>query len=133
MAESGLDLRTFATSDLTPEIENDQVRRISGSRNRVLSKADLDQAFENLDKHFSFIGVSDEYDRSLVLLQRYFPSFDIRYVARNISRKQPLFAQDDHGEIVNSIKERNQLDAELYRFAKERLARCGRTWATAIF
>ena len=122
VASKGMDIHSFATSDLTGEIDNDQVRRIAGSDAEVMSDADLTRAIENLDRSFSFVGVSEEYDLSLVLLRRHFPSWDVRYVARNIGRADIGSSHRAYEKTLENIERRNRLDAELYRYVRARFS-----------
>ena len=120
VASKGMDIHSFATSDLTSEIDNDQVRRISGSDAEVLADSDLARAVENLEHSFSFVGICEEYDRSLVLLSRQFPGWDIRYVVKNVSRKEPVSSQQAYDKTLDQIRSRNSLDSELYKYARGR-------------
>ncbi len=118
--QNSMDLRSFAASDLTSEIDNDQVRRISGSENEIVTNDDLARAIENLEHSFSFVGICEEYDRSLVLLSRQFPGWDIRYVVKNVSRKEPVSSQQAYDKTLDQIRSRNSLDSELYKYARGR-------------
>ena len=118
--QNGMDIHSFAVSDLTSEIDNDQVRRISGSENKIITNADLARAIENLEHNFSFVGICEEYDRSLVLLSRRFPGWDIRYLAKNVSSKEPVSLQRAYDETLDQIRGRNILDSELYSYARSR-------------
>ncbi len=120
VASKGIDIHSFATSDLTSEIDNDQVRRIAGSNAEVMADADLARAVENLDRSFSFVGISEEYDQSLVLLRRHFPEWDVRYVARNIGGADIGSSQRVYEKTLENIERRNRLDAELYRYVRAR-------------
>jgi hypothetical protein len=126
MTKMGLDITSFAESDLTREIENDQVRRISGSQRDTMTGEDLAQAIENLNRHFAFVGVCEEYDLSLVLLRRMFSVLDVSYVTRNVGEKKPLSCGNDRGRLVATIESRNQLDEQLYDYARLRLKQCAR-------
>ncbi|MEE8576077.1 MAG: sulfotransferase family 2 domain-containing protein [candidate division Zixibacteria bacterium] len=120
VASKGMDIHSFATSDLTREIDNDQVRRIAGSNAEVMADTDLAQAVENLERSFAFVGVSEEYDQSLVLLRRLFPRWDVRYVARNIGRADIGSSQQVHEKTLENIERRNRLDVALYRYVRAR-------------
>ena len=118
--QNKMDIHSFAVSNLTSEIDNDQVRRISGSENKTVTSADLAHAIENLERSFSFVGICEEYDRSLVLLSRRFRGWDIRYLAKNVSNKDPGISQHAYDQTLEQIESRNRLDFELYRFARSR-------------
>jgi len=130
--QNGMDIHSFAVSDLTREIDNDQVRRISGSENKIITNADLARAIENLEHNFSFVGICEEYDRSLVLLNRRFPGWDIRYLAKNISSKEPVSSQQAYDKTLDQIRGRNSLDSELYSYARSRFTAGVRREGTSV-
>ena len=48
----------------------------------------LERAKRNLDEHFSWLGMTERFDESLILLRRTFGWRDVRYVSRNVSRSR---------------------------------------------
>ncbi|WP_238710415.1 sulfotransferase family 2 domain-containing protein [Oceanipulchritudo coccoides] len=79
----------------------------------------LEKALSNLDNFFSFVGIQEEFDRSLLLLAETFNWRNPCYVRLNTSRiteSKPAA----HEDLKIRIKECNQLDSELYAICKER-------------
>ena len=123
MHKSGMTLSDFVASDLTPEIDNDQVRRISGSTAKNLGSVDLERALSNLENYFPFVGLAEQYDLSLVLLGSIFPHWDMSYVRRNIGKKELIQDSAEYATIETVIHERNWLDDKLYEHVYEQFQR----------
>ena len=47
----------------------------------------LETAKRNLEAHFAWVGITERFDESLVLLGRTFGWRDVRYVSANVSRR----------------------------------------------
>ncbi len=98
--------------------DNFMTKRIAGSE-------DLDKAKRILDEKFSFVGLIESFDESLLLMKNELPeyNFDVRYEVKNKSNNKNYQsnAQLTDKTILNEIKKRNQLDIELYRYAKSTL------------
>lgn len=116
-------LKDFVSGKVTNEINNGQTRMISGITNIPFGKCDhtlLEKARDNIDKYFAVVGLVEEFDPSLLLMKRTLgwktPYYTKRNVTKDISRVQGI--SDD---TLNLIGEYNQLDMELYQYAKERL------------
>jgi hypothetical protein len=113
---SKVGLLEFIQGDLDrQEIENGQTRQIAGLINGWPDHRTLDQAKQNMKEAFGVVGVMELFDQSLVLLKR------------RLGWKRPFYARmnvaKDSGpppteEVVESIRERNLLDIELYEFAR---------------
>jgi len=115
-----LDLEAFVTRYSLRELNNDQTRRISGIEPETYpsSTIALRKAKENLRKHFSVVGVTERFDETLILLQRRFGwSGNLFYYPKHISRCRPSLLELPQSSI-DAIKDRNDLDIELHRFAK---------------
>lgn len=99
-----------------PRFTNFMTTRIAGS-------PDISRAKQFLADHFSFVGLADQFDESLLLMRRMLdlPHFDIRYVRRNESR-DPLYAEKkssivENRDTLEMIRSQNLLDLELVDFA----------------
>jgi len=121
IVDGRLDVRAYASSGLSDELENGQVRLLS-LRARELGDCDrpcLEEAKQNLLAHFPVAGLTERFDESVLLLRRAF------------GWRLPVYAQANAGdrsardrldpETRQVLEERNRLDFELYRFAAERL------------
>jgi len=76
-----------------------------------------EQAMDNIEKHFFFIGITEYFDESLILLKKYLGWNYIYYIPRNVTNTKVKNFDD---KIINKIKEKNKLDAKLYIYMKEK-------------
>jgi hypothetical protein len=99
--------------------DNQQVRFISGCREgKSITGVHLRQAKDNLQRHFSAVGITEDFERSLALYCKVFGWNHMLYVRRNKThlkerRKKPTSVQ------MKLLEASNTLDQELYLFAKE--------------
>lgn len=118
-----VDVVEFMSNPKYIEVDNDQTRRISGLEPPLgqCTRATLEQAMENLRRHFSVVGVTERFDETLLLLRRTFGwGDDVSYYPKNQNpRKAPTATLPP--EAVDAIRERNALDIALYDFANELL------------
>lgn len=86
----------------------------------------LNTAKQHIDKEFSFVGIVEKFDESVVLLKKVLGWKNAYYLKRNTSSQHHTY-QSNHfkftDELVEKLQEKNQLDLELYQFAKERFER----------
>lgn len=73
-------------------------------------------ALVNVRTHFSFVGLTEYYDESMVLLQEKIGLSEIYYARRNESFGPGLLLEDRHLEQVRNL---NSLDLILYERLKE--------------
>lgn len=77
----------------------------------------LEMAIENIKKHFFFIGLTEDFDRSLIPIRHLLNWKIIPYYAKlNVVREKKKLDQ----KTIDKIKEKNSLDIELYNFCKKR-------------
>lgn len=120
LTEERLGLRTLLERGTTTELFNLQTRMIAGESNldRSLDRSALERAKQNLQTNFCFVGLTEEFDASLILLSRTFDWSIPFYVKKNVSRKksrpESIDAQTDA-----LLREANALDLELYEFAQK--------------
>jgi hypothetical protein len=90
-----------------PKNQNLMVRRIAGSDN-------VEQAINIIDNHFSFVGLLEHFDESLLLLKNCFPdfNFNVHYEKKNSGRSSE--EADELGQYKQLIAEKNELDLILY-------------------
>lgn len=112
------------------DLNNGQVRRIAGisdahSMNSFgnLSRTTLDIAKQNLKDKIHVFGILEEYNKSLVLLRRYFQWGNVFYFKLNQSQKKMKAIHVDEELITEQglelAKQLNSLDIELYNYAKD--------------
>ncbi len=119
--EERMSLEEFAASPPFREADNDQVRRIAGADPEIggCTEATLAAAKDNLRRHFAVVGVTERFDETLVLLNRRLGwTREVASYPRNVN---PARGPTDSlpRSTVDAIRARNELDAELHRFAGE--------------
>lgn len=120
-----LDLEAFVRSGVDVMVDNGQTRMIAGVLYSVpfgqCGPEELETARRNLVQRFAFVGLTEQFDQSLLLMQPVFRWRSVYYARRNVTPdsdgKQALTAA-----AREAILEANQLDIALYSFAAERLA-----------
>lgn len=116
--ERGLDLRGYATSDLSGELADGQVRWLAGiEHDEPLGPDDLERALDNVERHFAWVGVTEHLDEGLVELAAAMRWWRVHYRSRNVAATRP----DVPADVVAAIEERNPLDRELHRRMVARL------------
>lgn len=118
----GMTLYEYVARDVTPEISNQQTAMLAGQgvadRNTPLTLESLARAKHNLQTHFRVVGLTEEFDTSLLLLQRAFGWKMPLYLRENVTSEKPKGAQIDL-RARELLAERNVLDVELYALARE--------------
>jgi len=99
-----------------------------------VSDEELLENAQTFIQSLSFVGLVDEFDRSVDLLREFlkpaFPGFKMREVKANVlqdlsltqERKREVIKYELSAEIYEEIVERNQLDERLYQFGKAHFA-----------
>jgi len=120
VADARVSLLEFATRWERREIDNDQVRRLSGidAPFGECSPTMLEQAKQNLADWFAVVGITERFDESLALFRKALGWADARYRSRMVNRGHVRRASLTRRE-VDALSDRNALDLELYSFAKE--------------
>ena len=115
-----LDLRKLIEGNATPELFNLQTRMIAGQRNnpnRPLDRTALEIAKKNLETNFCFVGLTENFDASLILLGELLGRKVPFYTRRNVTRQRTPAVHLDP-EMDRLLRKANDLDLELYEFAK---------------
>jgi hypothetical protein len=119
-----LDLRTLLEQRTTSELFNQQTHMIAGDQSDSdcsVGRSALETAKQNLQAHFSFVGLTEEFDASVVLLGRVFGWSLPFYVKTNVSSEE-MRAEDIDSKTRALLREANALDLELYEFARTMFA-----------
>jgi hypothetical protein len=95
---------------------NQQTRRISGS----VREPELELAKQNLKNAFVVTGLLEMFDESIFLMKKSFNWHDISYSKENVTPKRPSIT-DIPKEVLDELEKRNEMDLELYQFAKKLL------------
>jgi hypothetical protein len=92
---------------------------------RIAGAPDVGRAKELLRSQFSFVGLTERFDESLLLLRDSLnlPTLDVRYELQNVGRSGETRTIGDLGrpEVVEEIRSQNRLDLELYEFVRDEL------------
>ena len=113
---------------LASQVRNNQMRIISGEGGicqisgyeKPLTSHDLQRAKDNIGKHYLLIGLFERFDETMLLLKRAlgWRMRDMFYQRQNVGDNRPSVKQVA-GHIINAIERYNQLDFELYEYAKQ--------------
>jgi Galactose-3-O-sulfotransferase len=118
LVRSGMSLDEFVRTSPERGIENDQTRMLSGRGAGelvagTLGRSALDEAKRNLDS-FLVVGLTERFDESFILIRRALGWKLPMYVSANVSTR-PKPASET---ALESIRHRNELDLELYEYAR---------------
>ena len=106
-------------------MDNLQTRVIAGNWEKCgygpCTASMLEEAKRNLRTRFLLAGLTERFDAFYLLLCRKFGWAPLFYRRRNVTRRRPSQA-DLPTETVALIREYNQYDSELYRYARELFA-----------
>lgn len=111
-------LNNFLLESSDGDIFNAQVRMISGIHDK--SEFMLEKAIENIDNHFSFIGLQEEFDKSLIILKQLYNLKVPYYKKMNVGSK--INCQVVNKKAENFINEQNEADIVLYNYCKAKFA-----------
>lgn len=78
---------------------------------------DIQKAKENMGKYFSIVGITEMFNESVFLMKKQFGWQDIIYSKRNVTVNRPSKDQLSK-EIIDLVKRHNELDIELYDYAR---------------
>ncbi len=116
-------LEQYVLSKDDIELSNVQVRLLAGFPEGRLDETDLVQARANIEKHFACVGITDQFDASLLLMAKLLGFKNIHYTPWNIGWNKKTPRTDRMEEVRQAILSRNQLDLDLYNFCAKRLER----------
>ena len=102
-----------------PDINNAQVRFISGLEDANPDEM-LKQALQNIEHHFSFVGLQEYYDESLILLKQKYNWTIPYYKYKNKVSHTTAITEIDEDTRARLLKN-NAADIELYNYAKNHL------------
>lgn len=118
-----MDLAAYVTSHLTEELDNDQVRLLSGIERSIpwggCTHEHLDLAKRNISEHFAVAGVLERFDESLALMGlklgwKWVPHYENQNITKE--KNEPI-----DPSILDLIVKSNELDLELYEWVSARL------------
>ena len=117
----------FVQSGVNPFLINGQTQLIAGKTSKsndplIRSEELFLKAKYNIDNHFIFIGITELFDESILLLKNLLNWTTPYYSRANRTKKKPNY-NEISPEIRSFIEEHNQLDQKLYEAARESLNR----------
>ncbi len=129
VTEDKMDLKTFVSSGISLELDNGQTRLIAAANGDedesiefgCASTELLETAKQHLQEHFSVVGIMEEFDRTLLLLQKKLGWQNILYARKNTGQNKNSQKPDISADTLAAIQQQNSLDIELYKFAKHLL------------
>ena len=110
------------------QFQNLMTKKICGSN-------DLEKAKYLIKEEFSFAGLTNQFDESLILMKHALgqPDLQINYTRENVSpdpgKRDELL---DNQRIRDAVAEMNELDIELYRFVENLFAQRKREYPTDL-
>lgn len=124
------DLEAFAqsTGQYSPfYINNLQVRMLASSDTSIdpapdepCSEQMLQLAIANIEKHFPVVGLTEQFDESLLLIKQQLGWQTCFYATMNITSKKQ--AENKYKQCdLDAVRDANQWDIKLYEFVQQRL------------
>ena len=109
--------------DVAAQLANLQTRYLANEESRQsdgpLNAGALEQAKENLSRHFAVVGLADRFDETLVLLQRRVGWKVRSFTNSNVTRGRPARAAHSEEDLA-AVRTANALDLELYDWTRAR-------------
>jgi len=103
-------------------LDNYQTRLLAGADPDLpfghCNEDHLKMAVANLERHFVFVGLTEQFDFSLMLMRR---TCDWRwrfYIPINVGPKESVQVKPD---VVSALQDLNQFDRAIYNYAQERM------------
>lgn len=121
-AASSLRLSEYVRRCGAAEPNNDQTRLLSGTRADTAHPGMLPLAKSNVDR-LGAVGLTEEFDASLIVLRRAFRWRRPYYARRNVGRPEHRNADALSPDVRAVILAHNALDADLYEYARDRFRR----------
>ncbi|ABG58138.1 sulfotransferase family 2 domain-containing protein [Cytophaga hutchinsonii] len=103
-------------------IDNGQTRFVAGGENVPYGDNSiemLNRAIENIEKRFSFVGITEKFDESLLIANAVFSWNQYYYTSKNITSSKSYDFDEETWEL---LRKRNFLDLQLYEYALKKHA-----------
>lgn len=130
-----MSLEDYMDRRLDENMSNVQTRMLAGrgksGQYYECTEADLETAKNNLQHAFAVVGLTDKFDETLVLLRQAYGWQNVYYARMNVTRNKPKRNAISQ-ETLSVIKQANQLDSELYRFATDLFAEQVRQYGSSF-
>jgi hypothetical protein len=123
VTSTNMDLAEYISSGISSELNNGQVRLLSGVEtvdtvfgHEPVTREILERAKNNLRQYFVGVGLCERFDESLLLLSHRMGWKHIYYARENITFARPA-KRDIPRQTLQVIEKYNEFDLELYEFA----------------
>jgi hypothetical protein len=113
VVREGMSLEEFIEACWVGKRVSRQTRQLCNRPDGPVGRSDLDEAKRNLER-FLIVGLTERFDETLALVRRALGLRMPFYVTRNVGQPLPVSER-----AVELIRDREQLDLELYEFASE--------------
>jgi hypothetical protein len=124
--EKNYTLKEYIENKLTIELNNGQTRILAGigwgAEFGKCPASMLEQAKENLETHFTAVGVSEKFNEFLQLLNHKLGWEIPKYERQNVSENR-LKLEEIDPETLAVVEKYNRLDMELYRYGNKMFKR----------
>ncbi|MBK7893375.1 MAG: hypothetical protein IPJ90_00420 [Anaerolineaceae bacterium] len=119
-----MNIQEYVASGLSTELNNGQVRLISGVGSDLpfgqCTDDLLKQAINNLESHFSVVGLTERFNQTILLMSQQLEwQKTPYYIQRNVA-KDGMSGKQLEPETQNIIRQYNALDEALYKFVLEK-------------
>ncbi|WP_100615113.1 sulfotransferase family 2 domain-containing protein [Confluentibacter citreus] len=114
-----MSLYDFATRIESKHVNNCQVRWISGIDDK--EEYMLEKALENIERHFSFVGITEKFNASLILLKNLYNWPLPYYKVKNKTKNRPTLDAIDK-KTIDEINHLNNADNILYKLIDEKIS-----------
>lgn len=128
-----MSLQEYVGSELSIEINNGQTRLLAGLKEnpgigigRGFPEM-LNRAKQNIDNNFSVVGLTEEFEKSLILFKKSLGWSETFYLKRNETKNRKTVKEVSEN-IINIIGEYNEMDIELYNYAKKEFYKKIESW-----
>ena len=120
-AANELNLYDFANQQIDPLMANGQTRQLAGGYPQydfgTQTDALLTKAKHHLQKHFVVVGLTEQFDESLLLLQNQFNWKRVWYHRQNVGSNRPK-KEGITAETMACLLAQNQADKALYEYGR---------------
>lgn len=116
-----ISLKDFLSSGICQEIDNGQTRLLStlgaSSGYSKCSSEMLESAKNNIQEHFTVVGLTEKFDATLILMQTKLRWKIPVYFKQNTTKTRPS-KKDISRDTLRLIESYNELDIELYKYVQ---------------
>lgn len=127
---SSMDIKRYVSSGISTELNNGQVRLISGVGSSIpfdqCGDVQLREAIRNIEMHFSVVGLTEKFDDTVLLMRRNLGWKKYPYYTKKNVKKQRQFETALTPTTVDAIREYNALDCRLYEYAVQQFEDAGK-------